>query len=236
VLLEPDKLIAKLGATAPDAATAEAWRKDPTVFNNPALNGASADAWEKFGSAGKVLAENSGTIRKEGEAVDTSAINKRVDTIFGLALAGAGSETDIRNNAYALANQSGFTGPELTELTNRLKSSDIGFADPVAQVPNTTGGKTGTTPASSAIAGSIPIDNTGIDSGLNSAVLRNTYNNRPLPENINTLGDLFDNKRVNTLEVLIKNYILQLVHYRLLLILLPDMVKKFMVRIGENNL
>jgi endonuclease YncB( thermonuclease family) len=193
--LEPDKLIAKLGATAPDAATAEAWRKDPTVFNNPALNGASADAWEKFGSAGKVLAENSGTIRKEGEAVDTSAINKRVDTIFGLALAGAGSKTDIRNNAYALANQSGFTGPELTELTNRLKTSDIAFADPIAQVPNTTGGKTGTTPAANAIAGSIPIDNTGIDSGLNSAVLRNTYNNRPLPENINTLGDLFDNKQ-----------------------------------------
>jgi endonuclease YncB( thermonuclease family) len=193
--LVPDKILAKLGATAPDAATAEAWRKDPTVFNNPALNGASAGAWEKFGSAGKVLAENSGTIRKEGEAVDTSAINKRVDTIFGLALAGGGSKTDIRNNAYALANQSGFTGPELTELTNRLKSSDIGFADPVAQVPNTTGGKTGTTPAANAIAGSIPIDNTGIDSGLNSAVLRNTYGNRPLPENINTLGDLFDNKQ-----------------------------------------
>lgn len=193
--LEPDRLIAKLGATAPDAATAEAWRKDPTVFNNPALNGASAAAWEKFGSFGKVLAENSGTIRKEGEAVDTSAINKRVDSIIGIALAGAGSKTDIRNNAYALAKQSEFTGPELTELTNRLRTSGIDFADPIAQVPTTTGGKTGSTPASGAIAGSIPIDNTGIDSGLNSAVLRNTYGNRPLPENINTLGDLFDNKQ-----------------------------------------
>jgi endonuclease YncB( thermonuclease family) len=196
--LVPDKILAKLGATAPDAATAEAWRKDPTVFNNPALNGASAGAWEKFGSAGKVLAENSGTIRKEGEAVDTSAINKRVDSIFGLALAGAGSKTDIRNNAFALAKQAGFTGPELTELTNRLKSSDIGFADPIAEVSTvgTTGGKTGSTPAGSAIAGALPnIDTSGINSGLNSAVLRNTYGNRPLPENINTLGDLFDNKQ-----------------------------------------
>lgn len=195
--LEPDRLIAKLGATAPDAATAEAWRKDPTVFNNPALNGASAGAWEKFGSAGKVLAENSGTIRKEGEAVDTSAVNKRVDSIIGLAIAGGGSKTDIRNRGYSLANQSGFTGPELTELTNRYKSSGIDFADPIAEVSTvgTTGGKTGSTPAANVIAGSIPIDNTGIDSGLNSAVLRNTYNNRPLPENINTLGDLFDNRQ-----------------------------------------
>ena len=196
--LEPDRLIAKLGATAPDAATAEAWRKDPTVFNNPALNGASAGAWEKFGNAGKVLAENSGTIRKEGEAVDASAVNKRVDSIIGLAIAGGGSETDIRNRGYSLANQSGFNGPELTELTNRYKSSGIDFADPIAEVSTvgTTGGKTGSTPAGSAIAGALPnIDTSGINSGLNSAVLRNTYNNRPLPENINTLGDLFDNKQ-----------------------------------------
>jgi len=196
--LEPDRIIAKLGATAPDAATYQAWRKDPIVFNNPALNGASAGAWEKFGSAGKVLAENLGTIRKEGEAVDASAVNKRVDSIFGLALAGAGSETDIRNNAYALAKQAGFTGPELTELTNRLKTSDIAFADPIAEASTvgTTGGKTGSTPAGSAIAGALPnIDTSGINSGLNSAVLRNTYGNRPLPENINTLGDLFDNKK-----------------------------------------
>lgn len=196
--LEPDRIIAKLGATAPDAATYQAWRKDPTVFNNPALNGASADAWGKFGNAGKVLAENSGTIRKEGEAVDASAVNKRVDSIIGLAIAGGGSETDIRNRGYSLANQSGFSGPELTELTNRYKSSGIAFADPIAEVATvgTTGGKTGSTPASGAIAGALPnIDNSGINSGLNSAVLRNTYNNRPLPENINTLGDLFDNKK-----------------------------------------
>ena len=132
---------------------------------------------------------------KQNQLEAKDNISKRVDSIFGLALAGAGSETDIRNNAYNFAKQAGFTGPELTELTNRLKSFDIGFADPVAQVPNATGGKTATTPAANAIAGSIPIDNTGIDSGLNSAVLRNTYNNRPLPENINTLGDLFDNKK-----------------------------------------
>ena len=166
--LEPDRLIAKLGATAPDAATAEAWRKDPTVFNNPALNGASAAAWEKFGNAGKVLAENSGTIRKEGEAVDASAVNKRVDSIIGLAIAGGGSETDIRNRGYSLANQSGFSGPELTELTNRYKSSGIGFADPIAEVATvgTTGGKTGSTPAGSAIAGALPnIDTSGINSG-----------------------------------------------------------------------
>lgn len=196
--LEPDRLIAKLGATAPDAATAEAWRKDPTVFNNPALNGASADAWEKFGNAGKVLAENSGTIRKEGEAVDASAVNKRVDSIIGLAIAGGGSKTDIRNRGYSLANQSGFNGPELTELTNRYKSSGIDFADPIAEVSTvgTTGGKTGSTPASGAIAGALPnIDTSGINSGLNSAVLRNTYGNRPLPENINTIGDLFDNRQ-----------------------------------------
>lgn len=166
--LVPDKILAKLRATAPDAATAEAWRKDPTVFNNPALNGASAAAWEKFGSAGKVLAENSGTIRKEGEAVDASAVNKRVDSIFGLALAGGGSETDIRNRGYSLANQSGFNGPELTELTNRYKSSGIDFADPIAEVSTvgTTGGKTGSTPASGAIAGALPnIDTSGINSG-----------------------------------------------------------------------
>jgi len=187
--LVPDKILAKLRATAPDAATFEKWRTDPTIVNNEILNAASAEGWGKFGTGAQDLTKTSSDMRIEGQAVDTAGINKRVDSIFGLALAGAGSKTDIRNNAYALAKQSGFNGPELTELTNRLKSSDIGFADPVAQVPNATGGKTGTTPAASAI------DNTGIDSGLNSTVLRNTYNNRPLPENINTLGDLFDNKQ-----------------------------------------
>jgi len=162
--LEPDRIIAKLGATAPDAATAESWRKDPTVFNNPALNGASAAAWEKFGSAGKVLAENLGTIRKEGEAVDAAGIKNRVDSIFGLGSVGGGTDLDRRNRILSLANQFNFSGQELTEVANRFKSAGIPLSDPIAQVP-AAGGKTGSTPAGSAIAGSIPIDNTGIDSG-----------------------------------------------------------------------
>jgi endonuclease YncB( thermonuclease family) len=163
--LVPDKILAKLRATAPDAATFEKWRTDPTIINNEILNAASAEGWGKFGTGAQDLTKTSSDMRIEGQAVDAAGIKNRVDSIFGLALAGAGSETDIRNNAYALAKQAGFNGPELTELTNRLKTSDIAFADPIAQVPNTTGGKTGSTPASSAIAASIPIDNTGIDSG-----------------------------------------------------------------------
>lgn len=196
--LVPDKILAKLRATAPDAATFEKWRTDPTIINNEILNAASAEGWGKFGTGAQDLTKTSSDMRIEGQAVDTAGINKRVDSIFGLALAGGGSETDIRNRGYSLANQSGFNGPELTELTNRYKSSGIDFADPIAEVSTvgTTGGKTGSTPASGAIAGALPnIDTSGINSGLNSAVLRNTYNNRPLPENINTLGDLFDNKQ-----------------------------------------
>lgn len=192
--LVPDKILAKLRATAPDAATFEKWRTDPTVINSEILNAASAEGWGKFGTGAQDLTKTSSDIRIEGQAVDAAAVNKRVDSIIGLAIAGGGSETDIRNRGYSLAKQAGFNGPELTELTNRYRTSGIDFADPVAQLPTTTGGKTGSTPAANVIAGSIPIDNTGIDSGLNSAVLRNTYNNRPLPENINTLGDLFDNK------------------------------------------
>lgn len=163
--LVPDKILAKLRATAPDAATFEKWRTDPTVINNEILNAASAEAWGKFGTGAQDLTKTSSDIRIEGQEVDAAAVNKRVDSIIGLAIAGGGSETDIRNRGYSLAKQAGFNGPELTELTNRLKSSGIDFADPVAQLPTTTGGKTATTPASSAIAGSIPIDNTGIDSG-----------------------------------------------------------------------
>lgn len=164
-------------------------------FLLPSTVNASPEAIRNLGSGLTTARTNYDNTYQQNQLEAKDSISKRVDSIFGLALAGAGSETDIRNNAYALAKQSNFTGPELTELTNRLKTSGIAFADPVAQLPTTTGGKTGTTPAANAIAGSIPIDNTGIDSGLNSAVLRNTYNNRPLPENINTLGDLFDNKQ-----------------------------------------
>ena len=164
-------------------------------FLLPSTVNASPEAIRNLGSGLTTARTNYDNTYKQNQLEAKDSTNKRVDSIFGLALAGGGSETDIRNNAYALAKQADFNGPELTELTNRLKSSDIGFADPVAQVPTTTGGKTATTPAANAIAGSIPIDNTGIDSGLNSAVLRNTYNNRPLPENINTLGDLFDNRQ-----------------------------------------
>lgn len=32
--LVPDKILAKLRATAPDAATFEKWRTDPTIINN----------------------------------------------------------------------------------------------------------------------------------------------------------------------------------------------------------
>lgn len=163
--LVPDKILAKLRATAPDAATFEKWRTDPTIVNNEILNAASAEGWGKFGTGAQDLTKTSSDMRIEGQAVDAAGIKNRVDSIFGLALAGAGSETDIRNNAYALAKQAGFNGPELTELTNRLKTSGIDFADPVAQLPATTSGKTGSTPAANAIAGSIPIDNTGIDSG-----------------------------------------------------------------------
>ena len=164
-------------------------------FLLPSTVNASPEAIRNLGSGLTTARTNYDNTYKQNQLEAKDSTNKRVDSIFGLALAGGGSETDIRNRGYSLANQSGFSGPELTELTNRYKSSGIGFADPVAQVPTTTGGKTATTPAANAIAGSIPIDNTGIDSGLNSAVLRNTYNNRPLPENINTLGDLFDNRQ-----------------------------------------
>lgn len=164
-------------------------------FLLPSTVNASPEAIRNLGTGLTTARTNYDNTYQQNQLEAKDSTNRRVDSIFGLALAGAGSETDIRNNAYTLAKQAGFNGPELTELTNRLKTSGIDFADPVAQVPNTTSGKTGSTPAANAIAGSIPIDNTGIDSGLNSAVLRNTYGNRPLPESINTLGDLFDNKK-----------------------------------------
>lgn len=134
-------------------------------FLLPSTVNASPEAIRNLGTGLTTARTNYDNTYQQNQLEAKDNINRRVDSIFGLALAGAGSETDIRNNAYSLAKQAGFNGPELTELTNRLKSSGIGFADPVAQLPNTTGGKTGTTPAASAIAGSIPIDNTGIDSG-----------------------------------------------------------------------
>lgn len=163
--LVADKILAKLRATAPDAATFEKWRTDPTIINNEILNAASAEEWGKFGTGAQDLTKTSSDMRIEGQAVDDAAVNKRVDSIIGLALAGGGSETDIRNRGYSLAKQAGFNGTELTELTNRYKASGIAFADPVAQLPSATSGKTGSAPAASTIAGSIPIDNTGIDSG-----------------------------------------------------------------------
>lgn len=196
--LVPDKILAKLRATAPDAATFEKWRTDPTIINNEILNAASAEGWGKFGTGAQDLTKTSSDMRIEDQAVDTSAINKKVDTIFGLAIAGGGSETDIRNRAYTLANQQNLNGRELTEVTNRLKASNIGFADPIAQVPNTTGGKTGTTPASAAISSAVtPIDNSGVDSSLNTQVLRRNYGNKSTPSNINTLGELSDNRTNN---------------------------------------
>jgi hypothetical protein len=162
--LVPDKILAKLRATAPDAATFEKWRTDPTIINNEILNAASAEGWGKFGTGAQDLTKTSSDMRIEGQAVDTAGINKRVDSIFGLGSVGGGTDLDRRNRILSLANQFNFNGQELTEVANRFKSAGIPLSDPIAQVP-TAGGKTGSTPAANAIAGSIPIDNTGIDSG-----------------------------------------------------------------------
>ena len=101
----------------------------------------------------------------QNQLESTDAIKKSVNSVIGFALVGGGSKLDIRNNAFKRAYENNFNGQQLSVLADELKAAGIDIADPVAQVPNTTGGKTGTTPAASAIAGSIPIDNTGIDSG-----------------------------------------------------------------------
>ena len=137
-------------------------------FLLPSTVNASPEAIRNLGTGLTTARTNYDNAYQQNQLDAKDSINNRVDSIFGLALAGAGSETDIRNNSYALAKQAGFNGPELTELTNRLKTSGIDFADPVAEVSTvgTTGGKTGSTPASGAIAGALPnIDNSGINSG-----------------------------------------------------------------------
>ena len=101
---------------------------------------------------------------KQNQLESTDAIKKSVNSVIGFALVGGGSKLDIRNNAFKRAYENNFNGQQLSVLADELKAAGIDIPDPIAQVP-AAGGKTGSTPAANAIAGSIPIDNTGTDSG-----------------------------------------------------------------------
>lgn len=129
---------------------------------------------------------------KQNQLEKTDSDKKFATDLYGQISAMGLPKADQLNFMQSEAYRLGATPGQLGAMA--LLAKEQGLSNEPIVAPATTG-KTGTTPAGAALgaASAPPIDYAG--SSVNLGVMRNTYNNRPLPENINTLGDLFDNKK-----------------------------------------
>ena len=161
-------------------------------FLLPSTVNASPEAIRNLGTGLTTARTNYDNTYQQNQLEVTDANKKFATNLYGQISAMGLPKADQLNFMQSEAYRLGATPGQLGAMA--LLAKEQGLSNEPIVAPATTG-KTGTTPAGAALgAASVPpIDYAG--SSVNLGVMRNTYNNRPLPENINTLGDLFDNKK-----------------------------------------
>ena len=161
-------------------------------FLLPSTVNASPEAIRNLGTGLTTARTNYDNAYQQNQLEVTDANKKFATNLYGQISAMGLPKADQLNFMQSEAYRLGATPGQLGAMA--LLAKEQGLSNEPIVAPATTG-KTGTTPAGAALgaASAPPIDYAG--SSVNLGVMRNTYNNRPLPENINTLGDLFDNKK-----------------------------------------
>ena len=163
-------------------------------FLLPSTVNASPEAIRNLGTGLTTARTNYDNAYQQNQLEVTDANKKFATNLYGQISAMGLPKADQLNFMQSEAFRLNATPGQLGAMAILAKEQGLSN-EPIVAPATTTPGKTGTTPAGAALgAASVPpIDYAG--SSVNLGVMRNTYNNRPLPENINTLGDLFDNKK-----------------------------------------
>lgn len=181
--LEPNRKIAWIR---------QQYANDPVGYEKAMASMLSPETYNASPEAIGGIATGLADSYKQNQLEVTDANKKFATDLYGQISAMGLPKADQLNFMQSEAYRLNATPGQLGAMA--LLAKEQGLSNEPIVAPATTG-KTGTTPAGTALGNALtpPIDYTG--SSVNLGVMRNTYNNRPLPENINTLGDLFDNKK-----------------------------------------
>jgi endonuclease YncB( thermonuclease family) len=161
-------------------------------FLLPSTVNASPEAIRNLGTGLTTARTNYDNTYQQNQLEVTDANKKFATDLYGQISAMGLPKADQLNFMQSEAYRLGATPGQLGAMALLAKEQGLSN-DPIA-APATTG-KTGTTPAGTALgaASAPPIDYAG--SSVNLGVMRNVFGNKPLPQNINTLGEFVSAKK-----------------------------------------
>jgi hypothetical protein len=161
-------------------------------FLLPSTVNASPEAIRNLSTGLTTARTNYDNTYQQNQLEVTDANKKFATDLYGQISAMGLPKADQLNFMQSEAYRLGATPGQLGAMALLAKEQGLSN-DPIA-APATTG-KTGTTPAGTALgaASAPPIDYAG--SSVNLGVMRNVFGNKPLPQNINTLGEFVSAKK-----------------------------------------